>query len=145
MKKLFFIAVLALSLTVTAQTTRPIITPNTIGNMLSTPTHSATDTITNTTVKYQYAVAKGANITFTAQALVTKVTGTVAGTVKIQGSLDGTNYNDLAGQTAFTLTDVASQSASFSVNPSTHQFYRIVVTPSGTQSSRIATKALARQ
>ena len=144
MKKLLF-ALLLVAGTLTAQTTKPVITPNTLANMLSTPTHAATDTITNTTVKYQYAVVKGANIAFTAQALVTKVTGTVAGTVTLQGSLDGINYNAIAGISAFTLTDVATQSVSFEVKPSTHQFYRIVVTPSGTQSSRIATKALARQ
>ncbi|MBL0304250.1 MAG: hypothetical protein IPQ23_21610, partial [Cytophagaceae bacterium] len=95
---------------------------------MSTPTHAATDTVTNTTAKYQYAVVQGANLHVTFQSLFTKVTGTPAGTVALQGSIDGLNWSGTIG-TAFTLTDVSTQVASFVVAPSSYQYYRIVVTP----------------
>jgi hypothetical protein len=144
--KLLFIGLFALfSVTVNAQApTGPKITSPTVGQALSTPTHAATDTVTNTTVLYQYAIAQGSNIHVTFQSLFTKVTGTPAGTIALQGSIDGVNWSGTLG-TAFTITDVTTQVASFTVVPSTYQYYRIVVTPSGTQSSRINTKVLLRK
>ena len=46
------------------------------------------------------------------QAVVTKSTGTVAGTVTVQGSLDGVNYVSIPTAT-FALTDVATQNKVF--------------------------------
>lgn len=128
-----------------AQVTGPKLTYASVGNLLSIPTHPATDTITNTTPKYQYAIVNGSNVHFTIQSTLDKISGTVAGTVKPQGSVDGVLYVDIAGQTAFTLTDVAQQTCAFTITPSTYQFYRIVVTPSGTQSTKIASKGLVRR
>jgi hypothetical protein len=145
MKKLFIMMALMLSLTSFAQVTGPKLTYAAVGNLLSSPTHAATDTITNTTVKYQYGIVNGANVHFTIQATLTKISGTVAGTVKPQGSVDGVNYVDIAGQTAFTLTDVASQTCAFFIVASPFQFYRVVVTPSGTQSTKIASLGLVRK
>lgn len=144
--KLLFVGLFALfSINVQAQApTGPKITYTTVGQALSTPTHAATDTVTNTTVKYQYAIAQGSNIHITFQSLYTKVSGTAAGTIALQGSIDGVNWSGTLG-TAFTLTDVSSQVATFTVVPSQYQYYRIVVTPSGTQSSRINTKVLVRR
>ena len=148
MKKLIFLFLwlfVLFSVQVKAQApTGPKITFSAVGNALSTPTHAVTDTVTNTTVKYQYAIVQGANIHATFQSLYTKVSGTVGGTVALQGSIDGVNWSSTLG-TAFTLTDVTSQVASFTVVPSTYQYYRIVVTPTGTQSSRIVTKVLVRR
>lgn len=87
---------------------------------------------------------QGSNLHVTFQSLFTKVSGTAAGTIALQGSIDGVNWSGTLGM-AFTLTDVASQVASFSISPSTYQYYRVVVTPSGTQSSRIVTKVLVRR
>lgn len=124
--------------------TGPKITYSAVGQALSTPNHAVTDTITNTTVAYQYAIVQGSNSSVTFQSLFTKVTGTVAGTIALQGSIDGVNWSATLGN-AFTLTDVSTQVASFTVTPSTYQYYRVVVTPSGTQSSRINTKVLVRR
>ena len=88
MKKLFLFAVLLTAFVSTAQVTGPKLTYATVGNLRSAPTHAVTDTITNTTVKYQYGIV---------------------------------------------------------IAPSSYQYYRIVVTPTGTQSTKIATKALIRQ
>lgn len=134
-----------LTIGIHAQVTGPKLTYTAVGNLLSTPTHAATDTITDTTVKYQYGIVNGSNVHFTIQSTLDKISGTVAGTVKPQGSIDGVLYNDIAGQTAFTLTDVAQQSCSFVISPSSYQYYRIVVTPTGTQSTKIASKGLVRK
>lgn len=130
---------------ITAQVTGPKLTYSNVGNLLSTVSHPATDTITNTTPKYQYAIVNGSNVHFTIQSTLDKISGTVAGTVKPQGSVDGVLYTDIAGQTAFTLTDVAQQTCSFVILNSPYQFYRIAVTPSGTQSTKIASKGLVRK
>jgi len=142
MKKLLF-ALLLFAGVCNAQVTGPAITN--LGNLLSTPTHATTDTITDATAKSQYAIIKGVNQSVTVQCIITKVTGTVAGTVKLQGSIDGVVYNDVPGAGTFTLTDVSSQNCSFYSIPSLYQYYRVLVTPSGTQSSRIVSRALVRK
>lgn len=144
MKKIFFMLALMLTFSISAQVTGPKLTFKAVGNLLSTPTHAATDTITNSTVKYQYAIVNGSNVHFTVQSKLDKISGTVAGTVKVQGSVDGLSYTDIAGQTPFTLTDVASQVCSFVMLHSPYQFYRVVVTPTGTQSTKIASLGLVR-
>lgn len=130
---------------INAQVTGPKLTYAAVGNLKSTPTHAATDTITNATAKYQYAIVNGSNVHFTIQSTLDKISGTVAGTVKPQGSVDGVLYTDIAGQTAFTLTDVAQQTCSFVLSGSPYQYYRIAVTPTGTQSTKIASKGLVRK
>lgn len=145
MKKIFLLLLLTATIGITAQVTGPKLTYSNVGNLLSTTTHPATDTITNTTPKYQYAIVNGSNVHFTIQSTLDKISGIVAGTVKPQGSVDGVLYTDIAGQTAFTLTDVAQQSCSFVILNSPYQFYRIAVTPSGTQSTKIASKGLVRK
>lgn len=145
MKKIFLALSVMLTISISAQVSGPKLTYSALGNLLSTPTHAATDTITNTTVKYQYGIVNGSNVHFTIQSTLDKISGTVAGTVKPQGSVDGVLYTDIAGQTAFTLTDVAQQSCSFVILNSPYQYYRVVVTPSGTQSTKIASKGLVRK
>ena len=145
MKKLFLMLTLMLTICMTGQITGPKITYSAVGHLLSTPTHPAIDTITNTTVKNQFAIVNGSNVHFTIQSTLTKISGVVAGTVKPQGSVDGVNYVDITGQTAFTLTDVASQTCAFVIANSPYQFYKVVVTPSGTQSTKIESKGLVRR
>lgn len=145
MKKIFLMLLVMATFGITAQVTGPKITYSAVGNLLSTTTHAATDTITNSTAKYQYAIVNGSNVHFTIQSTLDKISGTVAGTVKPQGSVDGVLYTDIAGQTAFTLTDVDQQTCSFVISPSSYQYYRIAVTPTGTQSTKIASKGLVRR
>lgn len=145
MKRIFLLLAIMLTIGITAQVTGPKINYSAVGNLLSTPTHAATDTITNTTVKYQYGIVNGSNVHFTIQSTLTKISGTVAGTVKPQGSIDGVNYVDISGQTAFTLTDVAIQTCAFYIIGSPFQYYRVVVTPTGTQSTKIASLGLVRR
>ncbi|GGG97350.1 hypothetical protein [Pedobacter zeae] len=119
-------------------------TPNSLKDMLSSPTHAATDTVTNAGVKYQIAAVQGFQDVVTIQTVITKISGTVAGTVIIQGSLDGVNYTTI-GTDSFTATDVASQSKSWSVNPSTFAYYRVSYTGAGTMSAKINSKLLFRK
>ena len=134
-----------LTISISAQVTGPKISYTAVGNLLSTPTHPATDTITNAVAKFQYAIVNGSNVHFTIQCNLTKISGTVAGTVKPQGSIDGITYFDIPNQTAFTLTDVASQSCAFAIIASPYQYYRVAVTPTGTQSTKIASLGLVRR
>ena len=145
MKKIFLMLALMLTVCLSAQVTGPKITYSAVGHLLSTPTHPVIDTITNATVKNQFAIVNGSNVHLTIQSTLTKISGTVAGTVKPQGSVDGLVYVDIAGQTAFTLTDVASQTCAFVITGSPYQYYKLLVTPSGTQSTKIESKGLVRR
>lgn len=145
MKKLFlFLMIFGVSVIANAQApTAPVLSNNKIGNLLSTPSHSVTDTITNTTVKNQYGLIGGFNAVVTVQSIITKLSGTGAGSVKLQGSLDGLNWVQVGS--TYTITDVASQTVAFTVSPSSYAYYRINVTPTGTQSQTIESKVLIRK
>jgi|SRR6478609_1422158 len=145
MKKLFLMLAIMLTMCISAQVTGPKITYSAVGHLLSTPTHPVIDTITNTTVKNQFAIVNGSNVHFTIQSTLTKISGVVAGTVKPQGSVDGIAYFDIPNQTALTLTDVASQGAIWVISNSPYQYYKVLVTPSGTQSTKIESKGLVRR
>lgn len=115
---------------------------NGAGNFKSTVSHPVTDTITNTTTKYQYAIIEGYNDIVTVQPTFTKLSGTAAATVKLQGSVDGTSYNDIGS--SYTVTNVTSQATSFIVNPSSYRYYRLEIVPTGTQSVKVTTPVLVR-
>ena len=142
MKKIFLLAVLLVSLVSIGQVTGPKLTYKAVGYTLSAPTHATTDTITNAVVKSQFAIIGGSNVHVTFQPTFTKISGTVAGTAQLQGSVDGVTYNNVGS--AYTLTDVASQTTSFIVTPSTYQYYKLLITPSGTQSTKVQTPVLIR-
>ena len=143
MKNFLFAIALLFALTLNAQVTGPKITSTAVGYLKTTPTHAATDTITNAIVETQYGIINGPNIHATFQPTFTKISGTVAGTAALQGSVDGVSYTTIGS--AFTLTDVASQSTSFVVAPSSYQYYRLLITPSGTQSTKVITPVLVRK
>jgi hypothetical protein len=102
-------------------------------------TLTASGNVTNTgTAMLTTAQKADSTGNITLQAVITKVSGTVAGTAKPQGSLDGTNWFDITltgiipTQTAFTLTDVASQTCAFFLRNVKCLYYRILITGSGT-------------
>jgi len=144
MKKIFMLLAFMLTIGMTAQApTGPKITYANVGYLKSTPTHATTDTITNAVTKYQYGIVNGANIHATFQAKFTKISGTAAATVKLQGSVLGIDWEDLGS--SYTVTDVASQAKAFTVVPSTYQYYRLSIVPTGTQSVKVETAVLVRQ
>lgn len=111
-------------------------------NLKSTTTGKVIDTLNNTTARTQRLPIAGTTAIMTFQPTFTRISGTAAGTAVLQGSVDGVGYTAIGS--AFTLTNVVSQTASFSVNPSIYNYYQIVFTPSGTQSTAVTTPVLIR-
>ncbi len=110
-----------------------------------TPQNSATsglDTVTNTAVKAQITQLDGYSAITTIQATITKISGTLAGSLVLSGSLDGTAYTAIGS--AYTVTDTAAQYPSFSVNPSTYRYYKLSWTGTGTMAGSIKSKLLYR-
>lgn len=68
----------------------------------------------------------------TVQLLITKTSGTVAGTVTLQGSSDGTNWYSFTSPAAVTATDVATQVVTFQVTDKIFKYYRASYTGTGT-------------
>lgn len=123
--------------------TGPKITYADVGYLRTTPTHPITDTITNAITENQFGIIQGSNIHATFQPTFTKISGTAAATVKLQGSIDGLSWSDIGS--SYTVTDVASQTASFTVVPSSWQYYRLNIVPTGTQSVKVTTPVLVRK
>ena len=140
MKKIILVLVLMVSMVSMAQTQ---ITSLAVGNLKSTAVHAVTDTITNATTKYQLGIVRGYNEIVTIQPTFTKISGTAAATVKAQGSVDGVSYSDIGN--AYTVTDTTTQTASFIVTPSSYQYYRLSIVPTGTQSVKVVTPVLVRK
>lgn len=141
--KIIFSAILALCLAVA-----PV--QGQVYSMLAT-TGNATDTVVNTSAETLTKQISGSYGEVTVQVLVTKISGTVAGTVLIYGSLDGTTYtrlNNLGQPSAndtCTNTDVATQSWIWALGTSKYLYYRVTVTGSGTMTARVAAKIMVRK
>jgi hypothetical protein len=75
------------------------------------------------------------------QAVVTKISGTAAGTVTLQGSVDGVNYvtvsTDYATSVTMTVTNVTTTTKFMTVTSSPYRYYRLSYTGSGTMSCSI--------
>lgn len=107
------------------------------------------DTVTNTATAYLTSprvVAKGI---VTIQVNVTKISGTVGGTISLQGSLDGTNFkalNTVETQTALatiTATD-ATNVYHWRLSANHFPYYRVSWTGTGTMSASFTSKILVK-
>lgn len=65
------------------------------------------------------------------QVVLAKISGTGAGTVQLQGSLDGTNYVNIGS--AYTITNTATQSTAFYIAAPVPQYLKVLSTGSGTE------------
>lgn len=110
------------------------------------------DTVTNTATAYVSTprkVAGGTSASTTVWVTVTKISGTVGGTISLLGSIDGTNYkaiNTMGTQTAMatiTATD-ASNAYHWYLTGSPFTYYRVSWTGTGTMSASFTAKLLAR-
>ena len=118
---------------------------------LTTPTIISFDTVTNTGTNYLTTLVpiSGAYQTVTVQWNGTKLSGTVAGTVTLQGSLDNVNFITVTGtatgvQTgAFTATNVATQSTSWTLVNNPYAYYRVTWTGVGTMAATQTANILA--
>lgn len=110
-------------------------------------TNLTIDTVTNTGTSY-VTTRKMAdlNVTYTTiQVNVTKISGTVGGTISLQGSLDGTNFKAL--NTAETQTALATVTATdatnvyhWRLNGSPFLYYRVSWTGTGTMAASFGAK-----
>lgn len=112
-----------------------------VGNFLSIYSITS-DTVVNTATVYMQspALTPAAATGTTIWVAVTKISGTVGGTLTLQGSLDGTNFkaiNTVDTQTALatvTATD-ASNTYHYRLQGSPFPYYRVSWTGTGTMSA----------
>lgn len=109
------------------------------------------DTVTNATTVYLTSPeVKDVDGTATIVINATEISGTTAGTITLQGSLDGTNWIALTDATAVpaiatkTATDVASQSFMWRVTGNPVRFYRVSWAGSGTMSDSFTAQLVVR-
>lgn len=124
MKKLLFIAFMFAGIAAHAQKGSGVVLPLAVG-----------DTIKNTGTVSKYLTFTGGYNGTSVQVVLNKISGTGAGTVQLQGSVDGVNYVNLGS--AFTITDVATQSQVFYVtNPLPYKI-KVLCTGSGTEAVQV--------
>lgn len=109
------------------------------------------DTVANTATAYLTSpLSADKSGTVTVIITATKISGTVAGTITLQGSLDGTTYIALTDASAVpaiatkTATDVASQSFIWRVTGNPVRYYRVSWTGTGTMSAKFSAQMTVR-
>lgn len=109
------------------------------------------DTVVNTGVATVQTVPKIAGDgAVTVVMTLVKISGTVAGSVILQGSVDNTNWLSVNTEgtqtaiTAVTATDVATQRFSIHLKSNPFLYYRLQWTGAGTMSATIAAKFMKR-
>lgn len=111
------------------------------------PYSLTSDTVTNTGTAYLSTpvVSPAPAVTTTIWVAVTKISGTVGGTITLQGSLDGTNWkavntpNTATALATFTATD-ASNTYHWVISGSPFRYYRVSWTGTGTMAASFTAK-----
>lgn len=95
--------------------------------------HAIKDSVSNTGADTMKLQAQHYSKTVSIQPVITKVSGTipVLATCVLQGSLDGTNYLSIPGDSVH-LSDVATSTGVFVIKNSPYQYFRLITTGSGT-------------
>lgn len=99
---------------------------------------ATTETVTNTGTAFLQVSRFGQRGQTVIQATVTKTSGTLGGTMTLQGSVDGVNYKAMTVAEAstaiptYTVTDVASQTQIWRLTGNPFPFYRVSWTGTGT-------------
>jgi hypothetical protein len=94
----------------------------------------AGDTLTNTDTLYKNISVTAGYSVLGLQVNVTKISGTVAGNVVLIGSLDGTNYQPVLGDTVALANTTGVQTLKFRRVAPEGTSYRLLFISSGTQS-----------
>ena len=130
MKKFLFASLIIAAVATSFQSHAQIVTAVTLSKA----------TLTNTdTAKSFLAVDKSV---VSVEVAVSKTSGTVAGVVKLQGTFDKVNYDDL---NTLTLADQALNRKMMAVStPLVYPFYRIIFISSGTNVTAVSAKQLKR-
>lgn len=113
------------------------------GYFLSSPGHANIDTVDNTESIAQTKQITGTQACLSIQTTVTKISGTVGGTLTLSGSLDGVTY-DVIGSDVFTATNVASQCNIWALGQSNYVYYRVTYAGTGTMSAKMQTYYILR-
>ena len=100
------------------------------------------DTTTNADTNYVTIKSVGSHVK-AIQATVTKVSGTVAGTVILQGTVDGIAWVNVNTDT-LTLTDQATNTKVWTISSTIYNSYRVQYKTSGTQVSYLNLSYLRR-
>lgn len=110
------------------------------------------DTIVNTATEACSLKVVNSYKSVTIHALITKISGTVAGTLTLQGTVDGTTWITVdtasfitEGAATFTATNVASQSKVWIMNGAPYLWYKLSYTGSGTMSATLKGYLLPRK
>jgi hypothetical protein len=105
-----------------------------------------TDTLTNAATSNLQLPITGYQNVVSVQALVTKLTGTTAGVVRLYGSLDGTNYVRANPTDSLTLANAAGiQTKIFIIKDNPYAFYRVGTIGTGTQTTKVQAYAVWRK
>jgi hypothetical protein len=132
MKKLLFIAFLFAGLSAFAQKPK-LMTTTSYLNTLDTVTNAGSKSTSTLTASGWYY---GASVS--AHVIVTKISGTVGGSIGLYGSMDGTNWT--LCETATTATDAT---ANYYINTTKrYYYYKIQWTGTGTMSASFKTYLL---
>lgn len=120
MKKLFLFVALVIGLATATQAQNATLMPLVAG-----------DTLTNADTLYKVITATAGYSALGIQPVVTKISGTVAGNVILQSSMNGVNY---VNTDTLALTDAATNTKLFSKVTTPFVYYRLQFITSGTQS-----------
>lgn len=114
---------------------------------LLSPYSVTSDTVTNTGTAYLSTalITPAPAVTTTIWVAVTKISGTVGGTITLQGSIDGTNWKALNTpntQTALATITAADASGTYHwiISGSPMPYYRVSWTGTGTMSASFTAK-----
>ena len=152
MKKLLIIILFVGSLFAAQKVEAQRININTTS--LTSSTYGAlTDTVTSTSAKYLVSGVIPATQELRVVALFTELSGTTAGTASLEGSVDGTIWfslernNSDSAVASYSLTDVASQTKSWTISYPTLKYIRVKTVGISTPNFTVAAKiyGVARQ
>lgn len=115
------------------------INQNASAQIVSSVTLSKTSLANTDTSKATLSVDRSA---VSVEVKVNKTSGTIAGTVKLQGTFDNVNYDDL---NTLTLADQALNRKVMAIpTPLTYPVYRVIFISSGSNATTVSAKQLRR-
>jgi hypothetical protein len=142
--KLFTFMAMALSLMLTL----PAVHSQAQSTLISPVYGNSLDTVTNTGVKVLWLQLQGYRETVTATINITKISGTLGGTLIPIASNDGVNFYQTAAittaDTAYTVTNVAAQGKNYNF-PRGYAYYGVQWTGTGTMSGSFNGKLIGRK
>ena len=119
-------------------------------NLLAQTTMTASSATNTNAVSQTHTTALSGEINnydnITIQVVGTKVSGTPAGSAKLYGSIDGTNYQLIT--TAADTLAIANQTTNsyfWNIDKTRYKYYKVTVTTTGTQVSTWAAYLLGRK